>query len=144
MRLASFTQHGALDICLSCCINSLFPSYCEVVFLCIYVPQFVYPFTSWRTFGFSSLGQLWIRAAIHICVQVCVWRTLASPCGLNLHFANGYWPQTSFSCAYLPSMYPFWWCSSLVPIFNWTYLVSLLLCLETSWSILDSSPLLAV
>lgn len=47
------------------------PFYCWIMFYCIDIPHFIYPFISWWAFGlFLLFWLLWNIAAMNICVQV--------------------------------------------------------------------------
>ena len=63
-------------ICIITCINIL-PSFDWIIFHCVDIPHFVYPFISWRTFGwFLLFGYKWIMLLwtfvyIFLCDHMC-------------------------------------------------------------------------
>lgn len=63
-----FTQHDVFEISLCCSMYQyIILFYCPIVFHCMDILVFVYPFTSWWTFG---LFRVWIKinnAAVNIC-----------------------------------------------------------------------------
>ena len=57
--IASYYQQNISEIWLQMLIVSIILFYCGVVFHCVNIPQFTYPFFCWWTFGLSPvIGQL--------------------------------------------------------------------------------------
>ena len=80
LSLASLTQYTLRFICSdypgSCMCQQFISFYCQIVFHCMTVPHFIYPFIPWWTFGFSPLSHChqqlcYTHSCSSICVNIC-------------------------------------------------------------------------